>query len=275
MLHQTSIELIAGAGQFAASMNMSAVSAAYDASLDVIASDGLLPGDGAVLKERAGRQVANIRSSTENILRTTASGRQQVEFSNPVAVAAAATYVASHHTHGNRSPDPSYLATEHANGLLTAPARQARSSNGLVGHSSLFPINHRNATRYGADVLVRASCRPRRNTMHAEVYTDGIDEITVGGSIVRVDLVSLSPNERDAGNTPKKVFRQRLIFSVEAFANSVEVMQNALQGLVDAGVLKRNQPRTSLDAPHVGQGGERSDQNPAGPRMPNVSTNFR
>jgi hypothetical protein len=24
--------------------------------------------------------------------------------------------------------------------------------------------------------------------MHAEVYTDGIDEITVGGAIVRVDL---------------------------------------------------------------------------------------
>ena len=111
--------------------------------------------------------------------------------------------------------------------------------------------------------------------MHAEVYTDGIEEITVGGSIVRVDLVSLSPTERDAGKAPKKVFRQRLIFSVEAFANSVEVMQNALQGLVDAGVLKRNQPRTSLDASHGGQGGERHDSHSAGPRMPNASSNFR
>ena len=76
--------------------------------------------------------------------------------------------------------------------------------------------------------------------MHAEIYTDGVDEITVGGAIVRVDLVSLSPTERDANNAPKKVFCQRLIFSIEAFANSVEVMQNALQGLVDAGVVKRN-----------------------------------
>ena len=25
--------------------------------------------------------------------------------------------------------------------------------------------------------------------MHAEIYTDGVDEITVGGVIVRVDLV--------------------------------------------------------------------------------------
>jgi len=104
--------------------------------------------------------------------------------------------------------------------------------------------------------------------MHAEVYTDGVDEITVGGSIVRVDLVSLSPTERDANNVPKKVFRQRLIFSIEAFANSVEVMQNALQGLVEAGVVKRTQPKTSPDAPAAGQA--------ANPGRPfNASSNFR
>jgi hypothetical protein len=97
--------------------------------------------------------------------------------------------------------------------------------------------------------------------MHAEIYTDGIDEITVGGAIVRVDLVSLSPTERDANNLPKKIFRQRLIFSVEGFANSVEVMQSALQGLVDAGVVKRNQPKTAVT--------------PDTPRSPNASTNFR
>jgi hypothetical protein len=110
--------------------------------------------------------------------------------------------------------------------------------------------------------------------MHAEVYTDGIDEITVGGAIVRVDLVSLSPTERDANNAPKKVFRQRLIFSVEAFANSVEVMQNALQGLVDAGVIKRT--KASGDAPTARPVGEHgAATNPNTPRSPNVSTNFR
>jgi hypothetical protein len=112
--------------------------------------------------------------------------------------------------------------------------------------------------------------------MHAEVYTDGIDEVTVGGAIVRVDLVSLSPTERDADNAPKKVFCQRLIFSIEAFANSVEVMQNALQGLVDAGVIKRNQARASVDAPTISPVAERSAAMfPNNPRSPNVSTNFR
>jgi hypothetical protein len=112
--------------------------------------------------------------------------------------------------------------------------------------------------------------------MHSELYTDGVEEITVGGSIVRVDLVSLSPTERDANNAPKKVFRQRLIFSIEAFANSVEVMQNALQGLVDAGVVKRTQTRAPLDAPTISSAGERSAPiTPNSPRSPNVSTNFR
>lgn len=112
--------------------------------------------------------------------------------------------------------------------------------------------------------------------MHVEIYTDGVDEITVGGSIVRVDLVSLSPTERDANNAPKKVFRQRVIFSIEGFANSVEVMQNALQGLVDAGVVKRNAPRTTAEAPHINPGSDRSDSSSSSnPRSPNVSSNFR
>ena len=112
--------------------------------------------------------------------------------------------------------------------------------------------------------------------MHDEIYTDGIDEIMVGGSIVRVDLASMSPTERDANNAPKKVFRQRIIFSIEGFANSVEVMQNALQGLVDAGVVKRNAPRTQPEPLRASATPETTDPNhPQNPRTPNVSTNFR
>ena len=110
--------------------------------------------------------------------------------------------------------------------------------------------------------------------MHRELYTDGVDEITLGGSIVRVDLFSLSPTERDAGNAPKKVLSQRLIFSVEAFANSVEVMQKALQGLIDAGAVQRNPPRGSADP--ASPGAPQREAFPSGnPRSPNVSTNFR
>jgi len=107
--------------------------------------------------------------------------------------------------------------------------------------------------------------------MHAELYTDGIEEVTVSGTIVRIDLVSLSPTERDANNVPKRVFSQRLIFSVESFANSVDVMQKALQGLVDAGVIRRNQPAES----HNGASVVRDALAPNTPRSHNVSSNFR
>jgi hypothetical protein len=111
--------------------------------------------------------------------------------------------------------------------------------------------------------------------MIPELYSDGVGEITVSGSIVRVDLVSLSPTERDENNNPKTVLRQRLIFSVEGFANSVEVMQKALQGLAEAGVVRRNQPRTMEEVPRTVSSAERLPQVSNSPRSPNVSSNFR
>lgn len=75
--------------------------------------------------------------------------------------------------------------------------------------------------------------------MHNEVYSDGIGEITVSGSVVRIDLVSLSPTERDTQNHPKPVFRQRIVMPIDVFANAAELMQKVLQGLVDAGAVTR------------------------------------
>jgi hypothetical protein len=66
--------------------------------------------------------------------------------------------------------------------------------------------------------------------MSNELYADGIGEITVTGTIVRIDLMSLSATERDASNNPMPVFRQRIIMPVDAFANAVDLMQKALGG---------------------------------------------
>lgn len=101
--------------------------------------------------------------------------------------------------------------------------------------------------------------------MQDELYTDGVMEITVHGTIVRVDLASLSATERDAENRPKLVWRQRLIFSTEAFANSVEVMQKALDGLIEAGAVTRTPAPLSL--PHlVSSRGTAPDGDDAPPR---------
>ena len=111
--------------------------------------------------------------------------------------------------------------------------------------------------------------------MSDEVYSDGIGEITVSGTVVRVDLVSLSPTERDANGSPKSVFRQRLIFSIEGFANSVGVMQKALQGLVDAGAVRRT-PRLATGGSGDADGKDVSISVVAEQRQPaNASPNFK
>ncbi|MGN6486206.1 MAG: hypothetical protein ACTHLT_00110 [Devosia sp.] len=75
--------------------------------------------------------------------------------------------------------------------------------------------------------------------MQPELYADGISEITVTGSIVRLDLVSLSPTEKDANGQPVPEIRQRIVMSVEGFANSFEVLQKAMQGLIEGGAVRR------------------------------------
>lgn len=108
--------------------------------------------------------------------------------------------------------------------------------------------------------------------MHNEVYSDGIGEITVSGSVVRIDLVSLSPTERDAANNPKPVFRQRIVMPIEAFANAADLVQKVLQGLVDAGAVTRTSAAQSQPQAAGAQSGERPKRDQARPG--NVSPNF-
>ena len=49
----------------------------------------------------------------------------------------------------------------------------------------------------------------------------------------------LSPTERDSANNPKPVFRQRIAMPVDVFANSAELIQKVLRGLIDAGAVLR------------------------------------
>lgn len=108
--------------------------------------------------------------------------------------------------------------------------------------------------------------------MQQELYADAIGEITVSGSIVRVDLVSLSPTERDGSNAPKPVFRQRIIMSVEGFANSVDLMQKALQGLIEGGAIKRQPDAGGAQSGATDMGAAHIHPTPA--RHQNGSPNF-
>ena len=113
--------------------------------------------------QNTGTHVADLWTATGTLLATatftneTASGWQEVDFSNPVAITAGTTYVASYHTNGNYSADPNLFATALTNGPLTAPSSSSSGGNGVYayGSSSLFPTNSFNSTSYGVDVLFK------------------------------------------------------------------------------------------------------------------------
>jgi VCBS repeat-containing protein len=105
--------------------------------------------------QNTGSHVADLWSATGTLLATatftneTASGWQQVNFTNPVAITAGTTYVASYHTSGDYSVDPNLFATALTSGLLTAPAGAGLFA---YGSSSLFP-NNSVSNSYGVDVV--------------------------------------------------------------------------------------------------------------------------
>jgi hypothetical protein len=103
--------------------------------------------------------------------------------------------------------------------------------------------------------------------MHDDIFADGIGEITVAGTTVRIDLVALSPSERDAENRPRLMFRQRIILPVDGFAGAFEVMQQAFKGLVESGVI-RKRPATHPEPTTL------RPRDPANPAPLNGSPNF-
>jgi hypothetical protein len=110
-----------------------------------------------------GTHVANLWSGSGTLLATatftgeTGSGWQQVNFSNPVAITANTTYVASYHSStGYLSMDLSYFATSGADSApLHASANTAGGKNGLytVTSTDAFPVSTYNSANFWIDVV--------------------------------------------------------------------------------------------------------------------------
>jgi hypothetical protein len=121
----------------------------------VSASDGVITGlrfyKGA---DNVGNHTASLWNSSGTLLATatfsgeTGSGWQQVALSNPVAIRAGLTYVASYHTDGLYSADRGYFASPVTSGDLTAIG-----SVYAYGSSSVFPTNSYNSNNYWVDVV--------------------------------------------------------------------------------------------------------------------------
>ena len=72
-----------------------------------------------------------------------------------------------------------------------------------------------------------------------ELYADGIGQIHFAGGMVRFDFVTLQPKED--GQQPGVESNVRMIMPPQGFLNAFNSMQQLIDRLVEAGVLKKNE----------------------------------
>ena len=71
-----------------------------------------------------------------------------------------------------------------------------------------------------------------------EIFADGIGQIHFAGGMVRFDLMTLQPGEE--GKAPVPESRTRLVMPPQGFLAAFNSMQQLIDKLVAAGVLKKN-----------------------------------
>jgi len=72
-----------------------------------------------------------------------------------------------------------------------------------------------------------------------EVFADGIGQIHFAGNMVRMDLMTLQPENDGKAPTPKS--NVRVILPPQGFLAAFNSMQQLIDKLVEAGVLQKNE----------------------------------
>lgn len=75
-----------------------------------------------------------------------------------------------------------------------------------------------------------------RKPEQTEAFADGIERISVQGTTVRVDFVSLEPSR--GGGQAKVAARRRIILPLSGFVASHRTMQQTIERLVESGALQ-------------------------------------
>ncbi|MFO1206183.1 MAG: DUF4082 domain-containing protein [Burkholderiales bacterium] len=155
--------------------------------------------------QNLGTHIGNLWSSTGTQLATatftneTASGWQQVNFSNPVAVTAGTTYVASYFApQAKYSVNENYFNSAYTNGPLTAPATGTSGGNGLYRYTSTsaFPTSNFAASNYWVDVVFQTG--PANQNPIANLDSGTTNEDTPW----TVPIATLTANDTDPDSDP-------------------------------------------------------------------------
>lgn len=85
--------------------------------------------------------------------------------------------------------------------------------------------NGDNPTNYMIQIIERGAM-----AMVPEIFIDGFGQISFKDGLIRIELVSLSGNEPEV--------RQRIIMTVPAFLNAVQLLQSIIGKFEQAGVVR-------------------------------------
>ena len=86
--------------------------------------------------------------------------------------------------------------------------------------------------------------------MPHDLFADSLTSITVEGGVVRIDFAAYarpdewnpSPADIAERKKPPLVHRQRLLLTLDAFAQAFSMQEQLMQQLLSTGLLKRNAP---------------------------------
>jgi hypothetical protein len=81
--------------------------------------------------------------------------------------------------------------------------------------------------------------------MSSQLFSDGVGGIAIIGGVARIDLITLSPTEKDANGQPKPIFQQQIVMGAEAFLRSAEKMHGAAQALAKLAAQQVNAAQTT------------------------------
>lgn len=76
--------------------------------------------------------------------------------------------------------------------------------------------------------------------MKKEYFADGIGQIHFAGAMVRFDYVTLQPGADGEAPVPETVLR--VIMPPQGFLSAYNSMEQLIDKLLEAGILKKNEP---------------------------------
>ena len=75
--------------------------------------------------------------------------------------------------------------------------------------------------------------------MVPQIYADGFSNITFVNGMVRIDLASTPPGPTQGGSAPAAEVHHRIILTPRAFLQSMGMMQDLMNKLMEAGIVRR------------------------------------